>query len=161
MIFFSICSVEEKKFSHNENIAGKIKSVAKRKEWLLLCLNNYHVLAVKHRKSKTLAYQITHFKHSCTKCYHVKTNWLVFRLLSSSQFICAVLKLCNFLYLWLTTQNCNNVIDGNGEYLKVSKAMFVSHAHNSKLYVSVSHYMYVCLEQQLIEPAIADQLECC
>ena len=28
MIFFSICSVEEKTFSHNENIAEKIKSAA-------------------------------------------------------------------------------------------------------------------------------------
>lgn len=39
--------------------------------------------------------------------------------------------------------------------------MFVLHAPNSKLYASISHYMYVCLEQQIIEPAIADQLECC
>lgn len=32
MLFFSICSVEEKTFLLSENIAGKIKSVAKRKE---------------------------------------------------------------------------------------------------------------------------------
>ena len=57
--------------------------------------------------------------------------------------------------------NCNYVRDGNGESKKMSKGMFVSHAHKSKLYVSVSHYMYVCLEQQIIELAIADQLECC
>ena len=40
-------------------------------------------------------------------------------LLSSSPFICPVLKLWNVLYLQLTTQNCNYVIDSNGESLNV------------------------------------------
>ena len=42
---------------------------------------------------------------------------------------------------------------------KTSKGMFFSHAHKFKLYDIISHYMYVCLEQQIIEPCIADQLE--
>ena len=108
--FFSICSLEKNTFFNWRKYRWENKV---RERMILFCWEIIMFWLL--RAGKARPYQITHFKHSCTKCYF-KINLTCLR----SSFFQSIYWLCikNMRLFIFAIDNCNYVRDGNGESKK-------------------------------------------